>query len=71
MDVNNNLIYEIKDGNGYIKEYYNDKLAYEGECKNGERNGKEKEYYYNKIKYEGEYIKGKKMEKEKNIIIIN
>ena len=51
--------YEIKDGNGYIKEYYNDNLIYEGEYKNGERNGKGKEYYNDIVIYEGEYLNGK------------
>ena len=51
--------YEIKEGNGYIKEYYSDdKLEFEGEYLNGERNGKGKEYKYAKIKFEGEYLNG-------------
>ena len=37
--------YEIKDGNGKIKEHYdNGKLLFEGVYLNGERNGKGKEY---------------------------
>ena len=40
--------FEIKEGNGNIKEYYyNDKLEYEGEYLNGERNGNGKKYYSN------------------------
>ena len=37
-DLNNNLIYELKDGNGFIKEY-NRKgiLIFEGEYKNGKK----------------------------------
>ena len=36
--------FEIKDGNGKIKEYYDDgKLKFEGEYLNGEINGKGKE----------------------------
>ena len=52
-----NLDYEISDGKGFIKQYdNNDKLEYEGEYLNGERNGKGKEYYDNgKLKYEGEF----------------
>ena len=37
-------IYEIKNGNGYIKEYYsNGILQFEGEYLNGEKNGNIKE----------------------------
>ena len=54
-DINNNLINEFKDGNGYIKEYDNyGKLIFEGEYKNGERNGKGKEYISNYLIFEGE-----------------
>ena len=68
-DFNDNLIYELKDEKGYIKEYnYNGTLAYEGEYLNGERNGRGKEYYdinkyfyYNdKLLFEGEYLNGKR-----------
>ena len=46
-DANNKLIYELKNGKGYVKEYnYNDNcLLFEGEYLNGEKNGKGKEYY--------------------------
>ena len=38
------------------KEYYYDKLIYEGEYLNGERNGNGKDYNdYGKLIYEGEY----------------
>ena len=51
----------IKNGNGTIKEYYFDKLIFEGEYKNGERNGKGKEYYNNKnLLFEGDYLNGKR-----------
>jgi len=44
-NINGNKEFEIKHGEGYIKEYYkNGKLKYEGEYKNGEINGKGKEY---------------------------
>jgi len=46
--------------NGKGKEYYDDKLIFEGEYKNGERNGKGKEYYDNKLLFEGEYLKGER-----------
>ena len=67
-DIENNIIYEIKDGKGLIKEY-NDwgKLIFEGEYLNGKRNGKGKEYFYGELDFEGEYLNGKKMEKEKNM----
>ena len=51
----------ILENNPKGKEYYLDKLVFEGEYLNGERNGKGKEYYENgKIKFEGEYSKGKR-----------
>jgi len=45
-DENSNIIYELINGNGHIKEYYYDgKLIFEGEYLNGKRwNGKGKEY---------------------------
>ena len=44
------------------KEYYYDKLIFEGEYLNGERNGKGKEYntIFNEYEFEGEYLKGKR-----------
>ena len=68
-DENGNIIYELKNGTGKIKEY-NDKffcsLIYEGECLNGKRNGKGKEYYSDgKISFEGEYLNGKRNGKGK------
>ena len=44
------MIYEIKDGKGKIKEYYeNGVLKFEKEYLNGDINGKGKEYYDNGI----------------------
>ena len=45
-DNNNNILYELKDGKGYIKEYYSYSgiLEFEGEYLNGLKNGKGKEY---------------------------
>ena len=45
-----NIIYELKNGIGLIKEYNKifDELEFEGEYLNGKRNGKGKEYYFNK-----------------------
>ena len=71
-DRKGNLIYELKNGDGYVKKYYyahifhKDVLIYEGEYKNGEKNGKGKEYdRYGKLIYEGEYKDGKKQGKGK------
>ena len=59
------IIYE-KDGIGKEYNSYNDKLIFEGEFKNGERNGKGKEYdFMGKIEFEGEYLNGKKNGKGK------
>ena len=61
-DGKNNIVYEINNGKGYVKEYdYFSKLVFEGEYVNGQKNGKGKEYYNNgKIRFEGEYLNGKK-----------
>ena len=54
------IIYELNDGNGKVKEYYdNDKLKFEGEYLNGKRNGKGKEYYDGILIFEGEYLNDK------------
>ena len=46
-NIKNELIFEIKDGKGYIKDYDDDdKLIFKGEYLNGKRNGKGKEYDY-------------------------
>ena len=70
---NNNLIYELNSGKGYVIEYGNNGcLAFEGEYLNGEKNGQGKEYYRKNsnftyeenekyiIKYDGEYKNGLK-----------
>ena len=62
-DKDDKVIYELKNGNGTVKEYdYNGKLVFEGEIKNGIKDGKVKEYHYNKrglfLLFEGEYING-------------
>ena len=47
-DTNGNVIYELINGNGKVKEYNeNGKLIFEGEYLNGNRNGKGKEYNQN------------------------
>ena len=40
-DKNGNIIYELNNGNGKVKEYIYNKLIFEGEYLN-EKNGKEK-----------------------------
>ena len=64
-DENGNVAYELKKGNGKIKEYgiHNGKLViiFEGEYRNGRRHGKGREYDRNgKLVYEGQYINGKR-----------
>ena len=58
---NCNVIYELINGNGKVKEYYQDGgLQFEGEYLNGKRSGKGKQYNGDTLKYEGEYLNGKK-----------
>ena len=58
---NSDIIYELKNGQGYIKEYdWKGFLKYEGEYLNGERNGKGKEYEVDKLLFEGFYLNGKR-----------
>ena len=66
-NINGNIEYEIKDGNGYIKEYdKNGKLIFEGEYINGIKwNGKINEYDVGKLIFEGDYISGEKKGTEK------
>jgi len=61
-DENGNIIYELINGNGKVKEYYsyNDKLKFEGEYLNGKKNGKGKEYLNGKLIFEGQYLNGKR-----------
>ena len=65
-DKLNNVVFEINDGKGLIKEY-NDfgRLLFEGEYLNGKRNGKGKEYDDKKLEFEGEYLNGKRNGKGK------
>ena len=70
-DINGNIIYELTNGNGIIKEYdiFDNKflLVFEGEYKNGKKNGKGKEYdsYKNILAFEGEFKNGKRNGKGK------
>ena len=61
---NGEIEYEIINGYGYIKEYYNGILIYEGEYSKGKRNGNGKEFCFltGKLKYEGVFINGKKFD---------
>ena len=55
--------YIIYESNGIGKEYnsYHDRLEFEGEYKNGERNGKGREYNYEgHLLFKGEYKNGKR-----------
>ena len=67
-DENGNIIYELINGNGKVKEYndWHGELNFEGEYLNGKKNGKGKEYNYkNPFLYEGEYLNNKKHGKGK------
>ena len=60
-DENGNIIYELKNGNGKVKEYLYNKLIFEGEYLNGNKNGKGKEYdECGKLIFEGEYLNGRR-----------
>ena len=68
---NNELLYELINGNGKIKEYWREigNQKFEGEYLNGKRNGKGKEYnYHGQLIFEGEYVNGEKNGKGKNYI---
>jgi len=68
-DEKGNIIYELINGNGKVKEYDNiyGKLRFEGEYLNGQRNGKGKEFDVNgKLIYEGEYLNDRR--KKINIV---
>ena len=58
-DINGNIVYELKNGRGYIKEYEPNHsklcLKYEGNLLNGEKNGFWKNYWGGKLIFEGEY----------------
>ena len=65
-----NIVYELKDGKGYIKEYRYGKLEFEGDFFNGQKSGKGKKYYNKKLMFDGEYLydmklKGKEYINEK------
>ena len=64
-DHNGNIIYELINGTGKVKEYDYDILLFEGEYLNGKRHGYGKEYFDGKLSYEGEYLNGKRNGKGK------
>ena len=76
-DKNGNVIYELINGNGNIREYniWNI-LIFEGDVINGKKNGKGKEYNYHEgyLIFEGEYLndlrngKGKEYDAKGNLI---
>ena len=72
FDNKENIIQELINGNGVIKEYglYYKNLIFEGEYKNGERNGKGKEYQNGKVQFEGEYLNGERNGNGKEFEII-
>ena len=65
FNINGDVLYELKDGKGHIKDYdFTGKLVYEGENINGK--GYIKDYgFTGKLVYEGEILNGKKNGKGK------
>ena len=61
---NGNILYELKDGNGYIREYFEyeyELLKFECQIRNGELNGKGKENsIFCQPIFEGDYLNGNK-----------
>ena len=62
-DENGNIEYEIINGYGKVKEYYNGNLIYEGQYSDGKRDGEGIEYDFltRTIKYEGRFAYRKKL----------
>ena len=72
-DVINNEKYELKNGNGFFKEYYINgglDITFDGEYKNGNRDGKGKELSDGKITFEGEYKNGERNGKGKGKLYV-
>ena len=58
-DINGNVIYELKNGNGKAKEYSSSgEVIYEGEYLNGRWHGKGKFHFQNNESFEGEFKNG-------------
>ena len=72
-DLKGNIIYELKNGCGNIKEYNEENfLVYEGEFLDGRRHGKGKEYlgrWFNYVVFEGGYLNGERNGKGKEFDI--
>ena len=66
FDENGNVIYELINGNGKVKEYDNDgNLQFEGEYLNGKRNGLGKLYNYKgELIFEGKFLNDKRIDKK-------
>ena len=68
-DKYGNIIYELNNGNGKVREYYSGgkecdcdgELEFEGEYLNGKRNRKEKVYYNGKQLFEVDCLNGLKI----------
>ena len=55
------MLYEIRDGKGFFKNYEENLNIFEGEFLNGEKNGKGKEYNEKgNLIFEGEYLRDKR-----------
>ena len=71
-DKNGNIIYELINGNGKVKEYdQNRKIKFEGEYLHGKRNGIGKEYKDGELEFEGEYSNGQRVKKKISDSCIN
>ncbi len=46
FDKNKNILYELKNGKGCVKELINNYIEFEGEYKNGEKNWKRKRIFW-------------------------
>ena len=66
-DEKGNIIYELNNGTGKVKEYNEDKgkLEFEGEYLNGKRIWIGKKYIFNELIFEGKYLNGQRNRKEK------
>ena len=74
FDKDKNILYELKNGKGFVKEFNYKYIEFELEYKNWERKGTGKEYDYNgQVTFKGEYLNGKRLDgkgfdKNKNIL---
>ena len=60
-DENENIIYELINDSGKVREYNCFGLEFEGEYLNGKKNGKGKKYNYEcELVFEGEYLNRKR-----------